>query len=321
MREVDRSYAWCRSLCRRSKSSFFASFAILDEPRRKAMYALYAFARISDDLSDGLSPARASITQTDLMAEPELLAAWRCELQRQLGIQVAEARPEAAAEYPRILKERYAGLWPALQHMVEAFQLPTHLLIEIVDGVMMDLDHHEPEDWKELERYCYHVASAVGLACTHLWRAPQASIPTQAAIHCGLAFQFTNILRDVWEDARRDRIYLPCSLLDEYRVDRQSWLEGRPTGQWEAMLDEVGRRAAHYYALGWPTIEALTPRSQRMFSLMWRSYHALLNEVLRNKSSLWTGQRIRVGNRHKLRLLTQHYWSPLYRRLPTPCPQ
>ena len=321
MSDPELSYRWCRKLCRQSQSTFFSSFAILDRPRRNAMYALYAFSRISDDLSDGLEAKPGGRSQFPADANREaLLAAWRCELHRQLEIESnAEREPSLPNPVLRTLEGQFGHLWPGLRDAVDRFEIPKHLLVEIVDGVTMDLVYQQPEDWQALEDYCYHVASAVGLACTHIWRAPKADIPTESAIRCGLGFQLTNILRDVKEDAAMGRIYLPVALLERYQVDAGLWLQGQPTGDWNSMLEEVGRLARDYYQQGWQTIDSLTPNSQRMFSLIWRSYYALLQEVLANKSSLWDGARIRVSTSHKLQLFSQHYWNVLYRRLSSPC--
>lgn len=189
----------------------------------------------------------------------------------------------------------------------------------------MDVHHHQPRDWLELQHYCYHVASAVGVACTYIWRPVPFSESNledqskiQAAIDCGMAFQLTNILRDIAEDARVGRVYLPQSHFARYNIDRASWLAEQPNGDWEPLVDEVAELARELYASGWQTIYGLSPSSQRMFSLMWRSYRGLLESVVADKQRLWSPRRIRLSKRKRLSLLTTHFLTPIYTRLPSP---
>ena len=106
------------------------------------------------------------------------------------------------------------------------------------------------------------------------------------------------------------RIYIPKCLFDKYGVDRQSWLASQPQGDWQSMLDEIGQRANRLYQDGWPTIRHLTPRSGRMFSLIWHSYHGLLQPILAHKQQLWTTRKIRLPKHQRLRLLTKHALAP-----------
>lgn len=316
----------CAAVCRQSRSSFLASFALLDGPRRQAMSALYAFARITDDLGDSGEPINVRAAK---------LAHWRRLLWLHCAGDDAKSRLGESCDDKsgtRIGEPCDDGptIWPAVRDCVSQFGVPVRLLDDIVAGVCMDLESQQPSDWLELQRYCYHVASSVGLCCTHIWQAEEngqeesrrpsglAVHVAQSAIDCGLAFQLTNILRDIAEDARNGRIYIPQTLFASYDVDREEWLAGQPVGQWEAMLDELAERARLLYIAGWPTIDALTPRSQRMFSLMWRGYRSLLERIAVNKSSLWGNRRVRLSQRQRFGLLTTHFCSPIYARLSPP---
>ena len=254
------------------------------------MDALYAFARISDDLAD----AKGLAEDKKLVLE-----AWR----QRLGQIEDGKRLSASSEQ---LLESYRELWPGLADAVSRFQIPLGLLDDIVEGVSMDLaPERRFETWEELDQYCYYVASAVGLACTHIWRSDQ-EVPHEIAVVCGQAFQLTNILRDIQEDASSGRIYLPMELLRQYGVGEADWLDGHPNGDWTGLVESVARMAFERYEQGWTTIEYLTPDSQRMFSLMWRSYRQLLEEVIRHKKELWTGKRVRLGALQKTTLLLRH---------------
>ncbi len=325
------SRLWCSQLCRKSKSSFFYSFSLLDRPRRDAMLALYAFARITDDLGDSTEPINVRAAK---------LAGWR-EL---LGMQItgahltnsytalrlpicppsASANPTFGDQLPAVEESlrQFAPLWPALQDCVRRYNVPPKLLEDIVQGVTMDLDHRHPASWDDLNHYCYHVASAVGLACVYIWRdqeiVPEKEVPIQPAIDCGVAFQLTNILRDIAEDARMGRVYLPLSELRTFDVDLERWLHGEPDGRWQDLVAHIAQEARKRYRSGWHTIDFLTPQSQRMFSLMWRSYRGLLEQVVDCTDQLWGEHKIRLPNRQRWSLFTSHAFPPFYSRLPAP---
>lgn len=309
--ELRDSRRWCAKICRQSKSSFYNSFALLDEPRRQAMRALYAFARITDDLADNPQPAELRAAH---------LKHWRSQLWQHCHIHCTagsgdklplDSNYTTPSLAPSTALDDYDAVWPALADCVAKYQIPIRLLDEIVTGVQMDVSHNQPTDWDELQNYCYHVAATVGLACTHIWHAEdRGSLPIQAAIECGIAFQLTNILRDIGQDARAQRIYIPQSLFEQYSVDRSAWLTSQPTGDWQSMLEDVAQRAQQLYRSGWPTVHTLTPSSQRMFSLMWHSYRNLLPYLMANKEQLWTTKKLHLPQSKQLCMLAQHVVAP-----------
>lgn len=218
------------------------------------------------------------------------------------------ASPAIEAQPPAVELESFELLWPALADAVETFDIPTELLHAIIEGVRRDVYPTPPADWPELVDYCYHVASAVGLACVHIWK-QEPEIPTQAAVDCGIAFQLTNILRDVAEDARQGRLYLPLTELQRFQIDPDQWLNGQPNGRWPELIEHVAHRAEEYYQRGWPTIESLSPRSRRMFSLMWCSYRMLLGRVVARRHRLWQTPRIGLSTIQRFHLLARHMVS------------
>ena len=317
------SYAWCKRICKESNSSFVPAFGLVDSDRRNAMYALYAFARISDDLADGT--ARDTAEQDSPAARKHkysLITSWRSELSAALELpQQTNVVAEREAKPSGNELANYSELWPALSHCVQRYRIPSEHLFEIVDGVAMDISPQQPDDWQGLEDYCYLVASAVGLACTYIWKASE-KLNHQAAVDCGLAFQLTNILRDVSEDAQQARIYLPKSLFRKYGIDEKSWLALNPSGDWRSLMNEVAERAALLYDSGWRTITDLEPNSQRMFSLMWRGYRDLLDIVQSEIELTWQRRKKASLRLHrKLSLLGSHYVGPLYKSLPCPVEQ
>lgn len=336
---LQESRRWCATFCRHSRSSFYYSFALLDQPRREAMHALYAFARITDDLGDSFSPSDERLRQLAFWQE---LLSQQSDPQRCLGLANSERCLPVSVPVNMPVRGKATSrsamhdslhlgsladlpLWPALADAIATYQIPRTLLEAIIQGVTMDVQHQQPRDWLELQDYCYHVASAVGLACTYIWRpqlvaGSEAISPSleQAAIDCGMAFQLTNILRDIAEDARVGRVYLPKTYFARYNVNRSQWLAARPSGQWEALIDEVAELARQRYTSGWRTIYGLSPSSQRMFSLMWRSYRGLLESVVADKPRLWSARRVRLSKRKRISLLTTHLLTPITTRLPMP---
>jgi phytoene synthase len=296
--ELTGSYQWCYRVARGSGSSFYRAFWLLERPQRQAMFALYAFARITDDLGD---------SGGDADTRGEALRAWQAQLATRLpppagnSLLSASASTEPLSVAAADLSE-FEPLWPALRDTVIRYHIPTELLHDLVAGVAMDLQQVRFSDWTEVDRYCYHVASTVGLACTCIWQADD-SLPRRQAIDCGLAFQLTNILRDLREDAGRDRIYLPLSELERFGCDCQSWLAGRPEGDWPGLVEAVISRTRELYRSGAQTIDYLPAAGARMFWLMWSSYRELLEAIDRHKADLWTGRRIRLSRGKRVGLL------------------
>ncbi len=181
----------------------------------------------------------------------------------------------------------------------------------MIDGSLQDLEPHlQFEDDDALRQYCYRVASTIGLSCLAIWRGNRPELHS-AAIECGMAFQITNILRDLREDAQRGRIYLPCSNMQAHHIDRERWLQLQPTGSWKELVQVYIDRAKRSFEQGWEIHQALESDSQRMFSLMWHTYRQLLNQVERNLDQLWS-KRLRLSALQKSQLAARHFFSPWY---------
>lgn len=209
---------YCHDVTRRSGSSFLAAFRLLPPERRAALNAVYAFCRFVDDATDDASRPDPG----------NLLARWRAEL---------EAVFAGTPRHP---------IGVALADAVRRFALPREPFEELIAGVETDLGRSRYATFADLERYCYRVASTVGLLCIGIFgcRTPDAEA---YAVDLGIAFQLTNILRDVGEDARRGRIYLPLEDLAQFDCDERAILEGRWTPAVGALLAfECGRARAYY---------------------------------------------------------------------------
>ena len=245
---------YCESRAARSGSSFYYSFRLLPPERRRAITALYAFCREVDDVVDEVhDPAVARAK----------LAWWRAEV---------GATYEGVPQHP---------VAKALVPVVRSFRLPREHFDAVIDGMAMDLAQQRYADFADLERYCHRVAGVVGLMSAEIFGYEEASTAGFAR-DLGIAFQLTNIVRDVGEDARRGRIYLPQEDLARFGVSASAVLRAREEpGFRELMAFEVERARAWYdRAMG-----QLAPRdrkAQRASLAMAAIYRALLDEIARD---------------------------------------
>lgn len=307
------SYAAVRRISRRSGSNFYCSFWLLPRQQRDAMSALYAFARITDDLGDSSEP---------VLQRRRALNWWRQTTAMNLTgdaspvIRVAAGIDGFSAPVATLLSTRAGEIMPALRHASDRFSIPSKYLLEIVDGVLADQQKSRFDTFEQLEHYCYLVASAVGIACLHIWgfRSP---LPTQAAIDCGLAFQLTNILRDVSEDARRGRIYLPRQHFEQHGLDEDDLLNPRRDARLRCLILDETRRASELFDSGWRVWDSLEEPGRPMFSMMWRTYRALLQRIAEDPDAIFS-RRVSLGTRTRLGIVSTHFIGPLYRRLPIP---
>ena len=266
-----RSYAYCDRLARREAGNFYHGFRLLPRAQRLAMSALYAFLRIADDLSDGPG------TSAD---KRRLVAEWRAGLDHAL-----------AGHYSHRLHE-------ALHHTVLAFHIRRQYLDDVLDGVEMDLETADYATFEDLRLYCYRVASAVGLACIHIWGFSD----ERAKIHAeqaGLAFQLTNILRDLGEDAARGRVYLPREDLKRFGYSEDKLRRGERDDSFRALMRFEIARARTLYAASWPLAPLLSPPGRAVFLVMARTYRSLLAAIESSDYDVFR-KRARVSKWRKL---------------------
>jgi phytoene synthase len=246
---------YCRQKAAASGSSFYYSFLFLPPERRQAIMALYAFCREVDDAVDECGDARAAA---------EALAEWRAEV------------GELYAGRPRHPVTR------ALQAVLPRFDLPREHLLEIIDGMEMDLTKTRYADFTALSLYCHRVAGVVGLLAAEIFGYTDPR--TQKYAHdLGMAFQLTNILRDVGEDARRGRIYLPLDELERFGVPAGDLLAAarRPDG-FRRLMDFQIERAGRRYAQAISELPDVDRKTQRPGLIMAAIYRALLEKIRRD---------------------------------------
>ena len=245
---------YCQEKCAASGSSFYYSFLFLPAERRRAIMALYAFCREVDDVVDECNDPAIAATK---------LAWWRQEIGRLAGGQ---------PQHP---------VGQALQTAAARFDLPAEQLLEIIDGMEMDLQQSRYLDFKGLSLYCYRVASVVGLLAAGIFG--YGDRQTQKYAHdLGMAFQLTNIVRDIGEDARRGRIYLPMDELKRFDVPAADILNARYSDNFRELMKFQVERAEKYYAQAVAQLPAADRKNQRPGLVMAAIYRTLLDEIRRD---------------------------------------
>jgi 15-cis-phytoene synthase len=245
---------YCQQKAAASGSSFYYSFLFLPVERRRAIVALYAFCREVDDAVDESSDPQVAATK---------LAWWRHEVANLFA-----GKPQ----HP---------VTKALQPFTGRFGLSGQHLGEIIDGMEMDLTQTRYLDWKGLELYCYRVAGVVGLLAAGIfgYREPQT---LEYARDLGIAFQLTNIIRDVGEDARKNRIYLPMEDLQKFGVPAADILGCKHSEQFHELMRFEAERARARYAAAFRALPDVDRKAQRPGLIMAAIYQALLAEIERD---------------------------------------
>lgn len=245
---------YCQDKAAQSGSSFYYSFLFLPTERRQAITALYAFCREVDDVVDECH---------DLSLAQSKLQWWRQEVGR-----IYDGQPTHPVGF-------------ALREVLGRFDLPREQLLEIIDGMAMDLQQTRYFDFKGLQLYCYRAASVVGLLAAEIFGySDRATL--KYAHDLGMAFQLTNIIRDVGEDARRGRIYLPIEDLQRFQVPAADILAARYSENFRALMAFQAERARRFYAQAYAHLPATDRKSQRPGLIMAAIYRTLLEEIARD---------------------------------------
>lgn len=274
------SYAWCTRLTRRRARNFYYGFALLPKPKRDAICAIYAFMRYCDDLSDepGMGGGRGR----------EMMSHWRRQLE--------EALAGRAGDH---------ALWPAFLDVVERYRIPHRYFFEMIEGVSFDLEPHRFTTFDDLYKYCYRVASVAGLTAVHIFGFDSVdALPL--AEKCGIAFQLTNILRDVREDSARGRIYFPLDDMDRHGVTPDEVLRAaRTDGLVQLMRYEAGRARA-YYAEATPLVKMVHPESRASLWALIEIYRRVLDRIEASNYNVFSG-RIRLPASEKCWIVVRSF--------------
>ena len=269
---TDAAYAWCKQYTQQRASNFYYAFAILPTTKRDSIYAAYAFSGYVDDIADELEDRKI---QEDA---------------------ISQARKE--------LRDCYTGkasgpLFTALLATIKKYDIPQEYFEELVNGVEMDFTINRYATWADLEKYCYRVASMVGLICTSIFGTKPDKNMKNYAIKMGLGLQIVNIMRDVTEDAERGRIYFPQDELVKHRLTDKDILEGLYDKRFIALMQQQGERAREYFKEGRQLLPLLDNRSRMCVNVMQGVYFEILKRI-EHKNYNVTAERVSLTSKEKI---------------------
>jgi phytoene synthase len=274
---IESAAAYCRKLTTRSKSNFYYAFLFLPRERREALEAVYSFCRLVDDVVD-----------EDDTVEKKLqgLSRWRLELD--------SVYCETVSQDPVVARLRAA---------VRRFGIRRPDMEAVIDGCAMDIEKTRYATWDELRLYCYRVASAVGLMCIEIfgYTPSQAEAVRRYAVDLGIALQLTNILRDVAEDARRGRIYVPADELSAFGVAEDELVAGTRSSGYLKLMQFQAARARSHYLRARASIGTYERSKLVIAEIMGDIYYALLEEIEAREFNVF-GDKATVRRRDKMRI-------------------
>ena len=293
-REIAASYANCHAIARAAHSNFYPAFFLLPKAKRDGIVALYAFMRLIDDVSD---------EGANLAEKQRGLARWRAALDQAITGQLQVFDGNAAMESPVATLPGAEEVLPALVDTIGRYNMPTRYLHDLISGAEMDLTIQAYPSFERLKEYCYRVAGTVGLTCTHIFGFHDAKA-LELAEKLGLAFQLTNIIRDVREDYATSRVYLPDEDLARYGVAKADFDRDETTLGVHELLRFEAERAWKLYEEGAELLSLIDEDSRSTLWLLVRTYSALLARIESVDFAVF-GERVRLSKAEKLKLIAK----------------
>jgi phytoene synthase len=286
--QLEASYHHCEYVAKTQAKNFYYSFVTLPPPKKAAMCAIYAFMRYSDDVSD-----EAAENKT----KSEEMQAWRSALERAFEGDYGDSQ-----------------ILPAFHDVVQKYAIPALYFHDLIDGTQMDLTQTRYATWEDLRLYCYRVASVVGFVCIHVWgfdsKHPHVMEYAEA---CGLAFQLTNILRDVKEDAERGRIYLPQEDLERFGVTEAQLQQGVMEPGIRNLIAFEAERARGFYEQAEQLIPLVSSEGRPTLRIMMEIYRGILTAIEQNQYDVFS-QRARVSTPKKLAIVSSAWLQSHFMR-------
>ena len=306
--DLAEAYRACARVTRREARNFYYAFLSLPARQRRAVYALYAFCREADNVADSDASSDASESLTE-----DGGAVLRFDVIHESTESIDSRRERLARMRERLAKaaagEPEGGCDLALADAIAAFGVDADDLADVLTGMEMDLTLRRIGTLDDLRTYCYHAASAVGLATLPILNdgVPPTDAMREAAVDLGLGMQFVNILRDIAEDLDRDRVYIPQDEMTSYQVDETMMRAGRMTGQVRELLVHQADRAAEYLVRGRRLLPHL-PRSGRQCPrLLAELYGRILDRIRASDYDVFRG-RVALPRHEKIVLLMSSLW-------------
>ena len=308
---LDAAYAYCVELTRREAGNFYHSFKYLPEDERKAICAYYAFCRRADDIADGdyvdVFPGALGAKDPEAIAyrrELEELAATKSVMERtEFEDKLAQLfffRKKLSTAYNCMSSTD--PIFMALKHTVSTYGIPREYLDDLISGMEDDLYTNRYQTFEELYSYCYRVASTVGLVCIDIYGHESTTAAREFAESWGIFMQLTNIIRDVEEDAERDRIYLPLEDLERFGITEDDMMSGRLLLNhpgWKPFVKEYSARVKSYRDKAFKLLPLLPKQSRYSPAAMMAFYSSILRRIERSGGDVFT-ERVKLSKAEKL---------------------
>jgi squalene synthase HpnC len=291
---VPESYEQCHRIARAAHSNFYYAFFLLPKPKRDALVALYAFMRLVDDVADD---------GADLAAKQRDLAKWRAALDQAITGEEQIFDGNAAMASPSASLGGASLVLPALVDTMHRYKMPSRYLHDLISGAEMDLTVQSYPTFERLHEYCYRVAGTVGLTCTHVFGFRDARA-LDLAEKLGLAFQLTNIIRDVHEDHARGRVYLPEEDLARYGVSPEDFGRSESSLGIRELLRFEAERAWQFYEEGSALLGLIDEDSRGALWLLVHTYSALLGRIESLDFAVF-GDRVRLSRAEKMMFIAK----------------
>ena len=308
---LDAAYAYCVELTRREAGNFYHSFKYLPVDERKAICAYYAFCRRADDIADGdyvdVFPGALGAKDPEAIAyrrELEELAATKSVMERtEFEDKLAQLfffRKKLSTAYNCMSSTD--PIFMALKHTVSTYGIPREYLDDLISGMEDDLYTNRYQTFEELYSYCYRVASTVGLVCIDIYGHESTTAAREFAESWGIFMQLTNIIRDVEEDAERDRIYLPLEDLERFGITEDDMMSGRLLLNhpgWKPFVKEYCSRVKSYRDKAFKLLPLLPKQSRYSPAAMMAFYSSILRRIERSGGDVFT-ERVKLSKAEKL---------------------
>ena len=285
-RDLADSYRCAETIARRRARNFYYSFVLLPADKRRAFCAVYAFMRECDDISDGAC---------ELAEKRRQLAGWHSRLDSAISGKL-DGNP----------------ILPAFQDTIRQFSIPAEYFHWIIDGTEMDLTVNRYETFEDLYRYCFHVASAVGLVSLQIF-GYSGDRAQKYAEDCGVAFQLTNILRDVGEDAAMGRIYIPADDLEKFRYSPDDVRRGIVDERFRSLMAFETARARDYYASARNLLPLVDTISRPALWAMMEIYSRILGKIARRHYDVYR-KRVHLSAAEKCAVALRALWMRSFQR-------
>jgi len=280
---IEDSYAQCIAVTKDRAKNFHFAFSVLPPYRYRGICALYAFSRLADDMSDDESDPQKALANSQK---------WRKLFDRALG---GDASGHA--------------ILPAVADTMKTFDIPPIYMHELLNGTEMDARQNRYEAWKDTYQYCYRVASVIGMMTVHVFGfIGSKNVAMDLAERTGIAFQMTNILRDLAEDAGRDRIYLPLEDLRAHKISEAEMLASKKTPALLKLVKFEVERTKEYYKSGRELVPLIEEESRNALGSLVAIYQSLLVEIERRDCDVWS-KRVSLSTAQKMSLAAGFAWK------------